>query len=442
MSGSESGMSKDPTEERFPLLLQLLEEERLPKLEPGKEISRYKRVNVGVAMLLGRWPGYITAGCIFAAVLSIVTVLTIIMITTVLINTMLDSNMAHELVTSKESALPGIETPCDYQQEQKVPNKSRTASRYNTLNLTGVQSPSSLEGTRENISVMDTPISPHHTVFFVKTDGILSPQHLCAVESAAKVMSNYKFYLIILSTNNTKTNIKSNKRFNELLNSNPNIKLFNLKDDKYFHDSPIRGILHKSNFSPSLIAFAARILTLWRYGGITYDLDLVTLDNNASRGTYPIPSDDDVMISRDSGAVMSVRLQCHAFLYHMMMSLTSLYANQYESCDMPVSSNNVIHHALKNFCYNASKKFESTTVSQEEPYKICKGISALPDSMICRKTEERMSANSNCVWASSNGRNLHFREHLCPVSYRQYTSKEISKIKRITSHKIRHKHPD
>lgn len=422
MSGSVSERSKDPAEESFPLLLQILEEERLPEHGRGKETSRYKRVNVGVAMLMGRWPEYVTEGCIFAAVLSIVTILTITMIATVLIITMLHSNTTHELVTRRESALLGTETPCDYQQEQKLLNKSTKASSYNIFNLIGMQSPSSLEGPRKKISVTGMPISTNHKVFFVKTDYILSPHHLCAVESAAKFMSNYKFYLIILSTNNTKTNPKSDKRFNELLNSYPNLKQFHLKDDKYFHDSPIGSILHTSNFSPSLIVFAARILTLWRYGGITYDLNLVTLDNNPSRATYPIPSDDDIMISRDSGTVMSVRLQCHAFLYHMMMSLTSLNANQYKCRGTPISSNNVIHHALKNFCYNTGKKSESTIVSQEEPHKICKGISAMPHSMICTQPEERMSANSKCVWASSNERNLHFREHLCPVAYRQYTT--------------------
>jgi hypothetical protein len=431
-SDSVSGMLKEPTEGRFPLLLQLLEEEKLSEPKTRKETSRNKRVNAGVAMLLGRWPEHIAAGSILAVVLSVVTVLTAVMSATVLIATMLGSNVALELVTTRQPALLGTDTPCYHQQEQKILGESRKASKCDTLHLIGVQSPSSLEGTRQNISVMEMPESTQHKVFFVKTDDIiLSPQHLCAVESAARVMSNYSFYLMILSTNNTKTKIKSDQHFNGLLNSNPNIKLIHLNADKYFQGSPMRGILHKSNFSPSLTAFAARILTLWRYGGITYDLDLVTLDNSASRGTYPMPSDDDIIISRDSGTVMSVRLQCHAFLYHVMMSLTSLYANHYNRRDMPVSSSNVIHHALKHFCHNANKKSRSTAVSQEKPHKICKGISVLPPSMICRKPEERMSANSNCVWASSNGRSLHFREHLCPVSYRQLTSKKPSNIKKL-----------
>jgi hypothetical protein len=424
MSGSVAGKSNCPTGERFPFLLQLLDGERLRQPEPAKDTSRHKRVNTGVAMLLGRWPGYITAGSIFAAALSMVTVLTIIMITTILIITMLNSNTGHALVTSSESALLNTDTPCDYRhEEQKILNKSRKTSSYETFNSTGVQSSSSPEGKTDN-SVTVMPISSHHKVFFVMTDDILSSYHLCAVESAAKFMSNYEFYVIILSTNNTETNIKSDKRFNELLNSYPNIKLFRLKDDKYFHDSPIRSVHLKGDFSPSLIVFAARILTLWRYGGITYDLDLVTLDNNASRGTFPIPSDDSVMISRNGGNVMSVALQCHAFLYHMMMSLASLHANQYaRSCDTPVSNDGVIHYALKSFCYKAGQNSETSTVSQENPYKICKGISAMPRSMICRKPEERVSANSNCIWTSSNGRNLHLQQHLCPVSYDQYTSK-------------------
>jgi len=434
MSDPVSVISKDSMEERFPLLLQLSEGGPL-EAQPWEEPSRSKRVNSGVAMLLGRWPEYMTTGCISAAILSAVTVITVTMITTILIITMLDLNMAHELVTSRQSPVA-----CEYQhEEERTMNKNAEISHYSVSNLTGLQPVSSLETDADAISVVDLLISAQRKVFFVTTDTALLPRHQCTIESAAKVMPNYIFYVIILSTNNTKTNRKLDKHFNELSHLYKNIKPFRLKGDRYFYDSPIRNILHRGNFPPPLIVFAARILTLWRYGGITHDLDLITL-GDTSRDTYPIPSDDDVMISTDGGNVMSVTLQCHTFLYDVMRALNLLCAKQHETCD--ISSDDVINHALKKFCYNASKKFKPTDQFQKKSYKICKGISAMPRYMICRKAEERMSKNKSCFWASSIGRHLHFREHLCPVSHRWYTSKEKSKLKKRIQRKKEHKNCD
>jgi hypothetical protein len=249
--------------------------------------------------------------------------------------------------------------------------------------------------------------------------------------------SNHTIYIITLSIHNTKFNIKSYKRLEKLSTSYPNIKTFYFTGERYFRDSPIKGILQHTNVPLSLVEFAARILTLWRYGGITYDLDLVTLANT-SRRPYPFPSGDGVMISTDGGNVMSVGSECQAFLYDMMMSVSSLYAKHDENNDL--SNDEVIQHTLKNVCYDVSTSLKPDALLQEEPDIYCKGVSDMPRHAICRAAEKSTAGNSDCVWALCNGKNAYSQKHLCPVSYRQYTLKGTSQLKTTWSHKFRHKH--
>jgi hypothetical protein len=429
MYGSYPKYNKNLDEERLPLFLQTYEEERPSEPETHQKSGRSKNICNGMTMIIARWPGYITGACICVALFLLL--LSIAVFTLLLISTT-KSNVARDLVTKRESALLDIETHCHYQHEEhRRLKKLIRVSNYNSYNPIGFQTTSSFETERNDISTADLSVSEEHKVFFVTANDILSSRQLCAIESAARIMSNYNIYVIIILINGTQVNRVSDKRFDGLLNLYPNVKLFRLKGDKYFHESPMRDILHNSNFSSSLIEFAARVLTLWRYGGITYDLDLITLDNTPKR-TYPIPNDGNVMISNDDGAVMSAAFQCHEYLYKVTRSLTSFYGKQHGSCHL--SSKDVIKCALKKMCYDANKKFQPGTRLHKKYSKKCKGISAMPHYMICKQGEE---TNNNCIWASSNATSHHFRKKLCPVSY-QHTSKQTSKTKRITPYQMKH----
>ena len=434
MPGSLCRGSRDLRDEDLPLILHLLEEEISTGPEP-EEANHSQGVSNGVATLLGRWPGYVTSVCLSAAA---VTVLITIMITTPIVTiTMLDNSMTSELEIGIEGGLLGTETHCRYQKEQeKMMNKAVKSSDY-IFNVIGLQNTSSLEDERKNISVPDVQTPVQRKVFFVTTTDSLSICHLCAVESAAKMASNYNIYIITLSVNNTKANIKSYKLLEKLSNSYPNIEIFRFTVDKYFRDSPMTDILQHSDISLSFVEFAARILTLWRYGGITYDLDLVTLDNT-SRRPYPFPSSDGVMISKDGGNVMSVRSQCHALLYDMMMSVGSLYAKHHENSDL--SNDDVIQHTVKNVCNKTSTALKPETSLQEGPNDDCMGLSDMPSHKICRRAKKSRAGNSDCVWALCNEKNVYVQKHVCPVSFRQYVLKGTSQLTRTWTHKFRHKH--
>jgi hypothetical protein len=435
MSGSVCKGSRDLKDEDQPLILQLLKEEISTGPE-SDEVSHSQGVSNGVATLMGRWPGYVTNVCLSAAA---VTVLITIMITTPIVTViMLDNSMISELQIGIEAELLGTESHCHYQKEQdKMMNKAVKSSDYDILKAVGLQNTSSFEVVRKNIRTPGVQTSAQRKVFFVTTSDSLSTSHLCAVESAAKMASDYNIYLITLSVNNTKANIKSYKRLQKLSNSYPNIKIFRFTVDKYFRDSPMRGILQHSDISLSFVEFAARILTLWRYGGITYDLDLTTLDKT-SRRPYPFPGGDGVMISKDGGNVMSVRSQCHAFLYDMMMSVGSLYARRRENSD--ISNNDVIQHTMKNVCNNTSTALKPETSLQEGTYDKCKGVSDMQSHKICRRADKSTAGNSDCVWVLCSEKNVYAQKHLCPVSFRQYTLKGTSQLKMTRTHKFRHRH--
>jgi hypothetical protein len=397
----------------MPFLQEIYEEEIPPETGGNNESGRNKNIGKGATMIICRWPKDVTMMALAFAAATVITAATVLFIFA------FKNRMAHELVTKKEMKFLDLETRCDYKHaEDAMVRKLTRLRRKDTFNSVGFQHTSSFETERDDNSIADLSVSTEHRAFFVTADEHLSSRQLCAIESAARVMPDYNLYVIILSINNTDVNSVPDKRFGELSNLYPKVKIYRLKGDKYFYDSPMRGILHKSNFSSSLIVFAARVLTLWRYGGITYNLDLITLDNAYSR-TYPVPVDNTVMISRNGGAVMSVAIQCHEFLYRLMKSLTSLYGKRHGSYEL--CSKDVLQYTLKEFCKNGNKKSGPGTRLHKKYFNNCDGISAMPHCLICKEEEE---SNTNCIWTSSAKRNHNLLQNFCPVSYRQRMSEQ------------------
>jgi hypothetical protein len=407
--GSDTERKTKWSEERFPFLKEMHDEDIPAKPGKNKKSDRNRNILKGTTRIMGSWPTDITVMCICFAIAIILTVITALAVLLILLS---HKNTSQELVAKTESKVLELETRCDYQEAEDELNKLRRTRSNNIFNFVGFKYKSSFETERSDIINADTSISTEHKVFFVAADDISSHQ-LCAIESAVRVMSNYDLYVIILSINNTDINTVSDKSFDKLLNTYPKIKVFRLKGDRYFYDSPMRDILHNSNFSSSLIAFAARVLTLWRYGGITYDADLITLDNNCSRN-YRIPEDNNIMISRDGGNVMIAAHKCHSFLHNLMTSITSLYGKRHGSHN--ICSKDVLRYVLKKFCYDGNRRSRAGTRIRNRYSNNCDEISAVPQSMICNEHEE---SNTTCIWMSSTAKCRQFRK-LCPVSYRQH----------------------
>lgn len=117
----------------------------------------------------------------------------------------------------------------------------------------------------------------HETSCFGEKGLTLNARQACAVESAARMNPTMTVYLLFVSksefSNDTRQIIK------HLLNYR-NIKIRHIYPDDYVKNTPLeewytRGALKKSRWPNSHMSDVLRYLTLWKYGGIYLDLDVV-----------------------------------------------------------------------------------------------------------------------------------------------------------------------
>lgn len=117
----------------------------------------------------------------------------------------------------------------------------------------------------------------HETSCFGEDGAVLNARQACAVESAAKMNPSMTVYLLFVSpikfSNATKLIVKQ-------LESYPNIKIKHILMNKYTRCTPLEewwatDILKTSKWPRSHMSDILRYLTLWKYGGIYLDLDVV-----------------------------------------------------------------------------------------------------------------------------------------------------------------------
>ncbi|XP_076170548.1 lactosylceramide 4-alpha-galactosyltransferase isoform X2 [Ptiloglossa arizonensis] len=117
----------------------------------------------------------------------------------------------------------------------------------------------------------------HETSCFDDNSLTLNVRQACAVESAAKMNPNTNVYLFFVSV--SKINDRSKEIFNRL-QTYPNIKIRRIYPEKYVKNTPLElwyksSVLRKSRWPRSHMSDILRYLTLWKYGGIYLDLDVI-----------------------------------------------------------------------------------------------------------------------------------------------------------------------
>ncbi|XP_032663639.1 lactosylceramide 4-alpha-galactosyltransferase-like [Odontomachus brunneus] len=117
----------------------------------------------------------------------------------------------------------------------------------------------------------------HETSCFGQEGFTLNARQACAVESAARMNPSMTVYLLFVSkaefSNNTQEIIKHLLKYH-------NIKIRYIQPDNYMKNTPLeawyaKGALKKSYWPYSHMSDILRYLTLWKYGGIYLDLDVV-----------------------------------------------------------------------------------------------------------------------------------------------------------------------
>lgn len=117
----------------------------------------------------------------------------------------------------------------------------------------------------------------HETSCFDNDELMLNARQACAVESAARMNRKMTVYLLFMSPSKIS---ESSKQLVRQLLSYENIKIRRLYMNNYVKHTPLEewydsGILRTSRWPKSHMSDILRYLTLWKFGGIYLDLDVV-----------------------------------------------------------------------------------------------------------------------------------------------------------------------
>ncbi|XP_063709148.1 lactosylceramide 4-alpha-galactosyltransferase-like [Culicoides brevitarsis] len=133
--------------------------------------------------------------------------------------------------------------------------------------------------------------SSAYQIFFLETSypegGFLNitPREACAVESAAKMHPHHNIYLLFVGNITINSALNCTKIVKNVLRDNPNVFLRKLDYVEFSKGTPMEDFFKKnknfkeSKFFKTHLADMLRLITLYKYGGLYFDLDVVVLKN-------------------------------------------------------------------------------------------------------------------------------------------------------------------
>ncbi|CAH0564859.1 unnamed protein product [Brassicogethes aeneus] len=110
----------------------------------------------------------------------------------------------------------------------------------------------------------------------------ITPRQACAVESAALLNPRRMVYLLFASPAVLKNEGSESDRMLEAILTYPNVRIHHLNYEKYTKGTPLEdlyrsGEIETSYYAQSHASDVLRYLTLWKYGGIYLDLDVIVI---------------------------------------------------------------------------------------------------------------------------------------------------------------------
>ncbi|XP_060522195.1 lactosylceramide 4-alpha-galactosyltransferase-like isoform X2 [Cylas formicarius] len=117
---------------------------------------------------------------------------------------------------------------------------------------------------------------------FLEGKIVINPRQACAVESAARLNPNMDVYLLYAAPGNVKNQTRQSDRILKLLQAYPNVKILHVDLGQYMTGTPVENLwttrqMQHSQYAQSHTSDVLRYLTLWKYGGIYLDLDVVVI---------------------------------------------------------------------------------------------------------------------------------------------------------------------
>ncbi|KAF2906058.1 hypothetical protein ILUMI_00121, partial [Ignelater luminosus] len=138
--------------------------------------------------------------------------------------------------------------------------------------------------------ISDTGPTKGKSIFFHETSCdsymngkiTISARQACAVESAARMNPHLDVYLLFASPGQIKNENTTSDRFLKALLTYKSIKIHRINYSRYIKNTPLEdlyesGKLEFSKYSLSHASDILRYLTLWKYGGICLDLDVIVM---------------------------------------------------------------------------------------------------------------------------------------------------------------------
>lgn len=111
---------------------------------------------------------------------------------------------------------------------------------------------------------------------------VIKARQACAVESAAKLNPNFQIYLLFTSPGILKFEGTRSDRIIQALLSYENVHILHLDYTRYVKNTPVEslyenGQLKYSAYARSHASDVLRYLTMYKYGGIYLDLDVIVI---------------------------------------------------------------------------------------------------------------------------------------------------------------------
>ncbi|CAO1335187.1 unnamed protein product [Diamesa hyperborea] len=207
-------------------------------------------------------------------------------------------------------------------------------------------------------------------IFFVDTSGNfhLNARQACAIESAAKLNPVYKVFVMFTSEDSILNPFRT--QIIDAVLSYENV-LFNYVPIKeYTVDTPLEEFikedhLSQSKFQSSHTADVVRFLTLFKYGGIYLDLDVVVL-----KPLHSIPPNFVGSENEDTVGSAIISMEKDGFGHEIANACVKDLVANFDGQQRKQNSNVLLTKMLQNLC-NTSKTKEMTV-------ETCKGFRVLP----------------------------------------------------------------
>ncbi|XP_059474334.1 lactosylceramide 4-alpha-galactosyltransferase-like [Neocloeon triangulifer] len=133
------------------------------------------------------------------------------------------------------------------------------------------------------LETLEARSSSRKAIFFIETSrrGTINPRQMCAIESAAKNNPFSDVYLLLLDPP-VNSSLMNNEQLKFVVRFYKNLKIVQTTSESYFAGTALQtlgrnGKIGQSNYPVEHMSDVMRILTILRFGGIYFDLDVMIL---------------------------------------------------------------------------------------------------------------------------------------------------------------------